>query len=221
MLCDSTRSEDGINDGVGAHFGQVHAAHLRKGTLVLAAAQAAKIERIGRGISYLIQGAIDGHQPQAEAKGPSGLLSCHWVANALEQMAHDGRAQLTAAIDQRGCRRQVHRRMRPQPAHPSHQVTQDRCQIEPTKQGERNDVIDDQELVETALALSPGMAPAQQVAHQLRRTQVLEHLKAQRVAKFAVISQLLYAKSHKRFLSSLDYTIRLVLVYQKKNSLLI
>src|SRR5260370_8038722 len=128
-------------------------------------------------------------------------------------MAHDGRAQLTAAIDQRGCRRQVHRRMRPQPAHPSHQVTQDRCQIEPTKQGERNDVIDDQELVETALALSPGMASAQQVAHQLRRTQLLEHLKTQRMTKLAVIIQLLYPQTHTKFLHSFTTTIHLALSY--------
>jgi hypothetical protein len=221
LLCNSTRSEDGINDGVAAHFGQVHAAHLRKGTLVLAAAHAAKIERIGRGISYLIQGAIDGHEPQPEAKGPFALLRGHRSANALEEVAQHRRPQLPPAIHQRRGRRQAQTRVRPQPAQPTHQVTQDRCQVEPTKQGERNDVINDQELVEAALARSPRMAPGQQFAHQLRRTQLLEHFKAQGLAKLAVISQLLYAQSHERFLSSLDYTIRLVLVYQKMNSLLI
>ncbi len=100
-------------------------------------------------------------------------------------------------------------------------MSQDRRQVEPTKQGERDHVIDDQELVEAALALSPGVAPAQQFAHQLTRTQLLEHLKAQCMGKFAVIIQLLYAKSHERFLSSCDYTIAFVLVYQKMNSLLI
>jgi len=89
---------------MGAHLCQVQAAHLRKGTLVFAAAQPAKIEGIGEGIGHLIERTIDGHQPQAASYGPSGPLRCHWVANALEQMAHDGRPQLTAAIDQRGCR---------------------------------------------------------------------------------------------------------------------
>jgi hypothetical protein len=83
-------------------------------------------------------------------------------------------------------------------------VGQDCRQVEPTKQGERNDVIDDQELVEAALALSPGMAPAQQVAHQLTRAQLLKHLKAQGMAQLAVISQGLYPKRHERFLSSFD-----------------
>ena len=45
--------------------------------------------------------------PQAEAKGPFGLLRCHWVADALEQMAHHGCPQLTAAIDQRRSGRQA------------------------------------------------------------------------------------------------------------------
>ena len=87
--------------------------------------------------------AIDGHQPQAEAKGPPGLLSRHWVADPLEQVAQHGRPQLTAAIDQRRRRGPPQRRIRPEPAQPSHQVTQDRRQIEPTKQGARNDVIDE------------------------------------------------------------------------------
>jgi hypothetical protein len=116
LLCDSTRSEDGSNDGVGAHFGQVHAAHLRKGTLVLAATHAPKIERIGRGISYLIQGAIDGHEPQPEAKGPFALLGGHRSANALEQVAHDGGPQLPPTIHQRRCGRQTQTRVRPEPA---------------------------------------------------------------------------------------------------------
>src|SRR5258708_19651704 len=98
---------------------------------------------------------------------------------------------------------------------------QDRWQVEPTKQRKRNDVIDDQELVETALALSPGMASAQQVAHQLRRTQLLKHFKTQRMTNLAVLSQLLYAQSHKTFLSSCASTIPFVLLYQKMNSLLI
>jgi hypothetical protein len=54
LLGDPTRSEHGIDDGMGAHLCQVQAAHLRKGTLVLAEASATKIERIGRGISDLI-----------------------------------------------------------------------------------------------------------------------------------------------------------------------
>jgi hypothetical protein len=187
LLCDSTRSEDGINHGVAAHFGQVHAAHLGKGALVLAPAHAAKIERIGRGISYLIQGAIDGHEPQPEAKSPRGLLGGHRSANALEEVAHERAAQLPPTIDQCCRRRQTQTRVRPEPAQPTHQVTQDLCQIEPAKQGERNDVINDQELVEAALALSPGMAPGQQFAHQLRRTQLLKHLKTQRTTKLALI----------------------------------
>jgi hypothetical protein len=105
---------------MGAHLCQVQAAHLGKGTLVFATTHAPKIEGIGEGIGHLIERAIDGHQPQAEAKGPLGLLSRHRVANALEQMAHDGRPQLTAAIDQRRCRRQVQRRIRPEPAQSSH-----------------------------------------------------------------------------------------------------
>ncbi|HLQ27943.1 MAG TPA: hypothetical protein VK140_01745, partial [Ktedonobacteraceae bacterium] len=121
------------------------------------------------------------------------------------------------AIDQRRRRGPPQRRIRPEPAQPSHQVTQDRRQIEPTKQGARNDVIDEQELVEAAFPLSPGMAPGQQVAHQLTRTPLLEHLKAQSLAQLAVIFQLLYAKDHQRFLSSFDTTIRLVIVYQKRN----
>src|SRR5229473_2587992 len=64
---------------------------------------------------------------------------------------------------------------------------------------------------------NPRITPAQQVAHQLRRTPLLKHLKAQRVAQFAVIFQLLYAKGHQRFLSSFDYTIRFIIVYQKMN----
>jgi hypothetical protein len=92
---------------------------------------------------------------------------------------------------------------------------QDRRQIEPTKQAQRDHVIDEHELVEAALALSPGVAPGQQFTHQVSWTQLLEHFKAQGMAKFAVISQLLYAKSHERFLSSFDYTSGLVLVYQK------
>ncbi len=103
----------------------------------------------------------------------------------------------------------------------TNQVSQDRRQIEPTKQGERDHVIDEHELVEAAFALSPGMAPGQQVAHQLTRTEPLKHFKAQGLATFAVVSQLLYAQSHERFLSAFDYTIGLVLVYQKLNSLLI
>ena len=65
------------------------------------------------------------------------------------------------------------------------------------------------------------MTPDQQIAHQLTQTHLLEHLKAQSMAQLVVISQLLYAKSHERFFSSFDYTIGLVLVYQKMNSLLI
>jgi hypothetical protein len=53
-------------------------------------------------------------------------------------------------------------------------VSQDRRQVEPAKQGERDHVIDDQKLVEAALTLSPGMAPGQQFAHQLTRTQLLQ-----------------------------------------------
>src|SRR6202165_2556122 len=61
------------------------------------------------------------------------------------------------------------------------------------------------------------MAPGQQVAHQFTRTHLLEHFKAQGLAKLAVVSQLLYAQGHQRFLSSFDTTIRLVIVYQKMN----
>ena len=96
-------------------------------------------------------------------------------------------------------------------------MSQDHRQIEPTKQAQRDHVIDDQKLIEAAFALSPGMAPRQQVAHQLTRTQLLEHLKAQGMAKLAVIFQLLYSKGHQRFLSSFDTTIALVIVYQKMN----
>jgi hypothetical protein len=88
----------------------------------VAAAHATKIEGIGGGISHLIERAIDGHQPQAEAKGPSGLLSGHQLADALKQVAHDRGPQLPPTIHQRRSRRQPQRRVRPQPAQPSHQV---------------------------------------------------------------------------------------------------
>ena len=120
MLCHPTGSEHGIDDGMGSYLCQVHAAHLGKGTLVFAAAHAAKILGIGRGIGYLIQCAIDGHQPQAEAKGPFGLLRGHRSANALEEVAHHGRPQLPTAIHQRCCRRPPQTRVRPQPAQPTH-----------------------------------------------------------------------------------------------------
>jgi hypothetical protein len=61
------------------------------------------------------------------------------------------------------------------------------------------------------------MASGQQLAHQLRRTHLLKHLKAQGLAKRVVIGQLLYTQTHQRFLSSFDTTIPLVIVYQKMN----
>ena len=59
----------------------------------------------GRGSSDLSDRAIDGHEPQAEAKGPFGLLAGHGTADALEQVAHHGCTQLPTSIHQRGSRR--------------------------------------------------------------------------------------------------------------------
>jgi hypothetical protein len=84
--------------------GRREAAHLRKGTDVLATAQASKVAGIGRRIGYFIQGTIASHQTQAEAEGAFGLGGGHRSADVLEHMAHHGCVQLPAPVDQRSRR---------------------------------------------------------------------------------------------------------------------
>ncbi len=68
--------------------GRLQAAHLGKGTLALAAGQAAKMQGISWRIGHLIQGTIDGHQPQAEGKGSPGLWASQGTATLPEEVTH-------------------------------------------------------------------------------------------------------------------------------------
>ena len=90
LFCHPTGGEDSIDNRMAAHFCQRQTAHLGKGALVLAEASAPKVLGIGWRIGHLIQRAIAGHQPQAEAKSPRGLLAGHGTTDPLEQVAHQG-----------------------------------------------------------------------------------------------------------------------------------
>lgn len=162
MLAQPTGGKDRIADGMGAHFGEIKATHLRKRTDVLATGHASKVVGIGRRIGHFIQRAIAGHQAQAETEGAFGLLSRHRTADVLEQVAHHRRVQLPAPGDQGGGRRQSQTGVWPEPAHPSRQLRQHGGQVETTKQGKRDDVIDHDQMVQAAFALFPGMTARQQ-----------------------------------------------------------
>jgi hypothetical protein len=163
---------------MGSYFSEVEAAHLRKGTLALATGYAPKVLAVLGGIGDFIKRAIGGHEPQAEAKGAFGLLAGHGTANLFQQVAHDRGADLPTAIDQGRPRRQSQRRVRPEPAQPSHQVGEHLGHIEPAKQGKGDHIIDHDEVVEAAFALFPGVAPGQQLTDLFARTQSFEHFKA-------------------------------------------
>jgi hypothetical protein len=77
LFGDTAGGEHGIDDGMNAHFSQIHAAYLRKRTLALPARHTPEVEGIGLCIGHLIQRAIDGHEPQAKAKSSPRLLGGH------------------------------------------------------------------------------------------------------------------------------------------------
>ena len=132
MLAHPTGGKDRIDDGMRADFRQIEAADLRKGTDVLATAQASKGWGVLGGIGHFIQGPIPGHQTQAEAEGAFGLGCRHRTADVLEQVAHHRGVQRSSPVDQRGGRRQSQTGGWPEPGDASRQLTQHGGQVEAT-----------------------------------------------------------------------------------------
>ena len=89
LFTDATGSQDGIDDGMGPGLGQGEAAHLGKGTGTLAAGQPPEMQPIGRGVSHLIQRALDGHEPESEAESAFGHRASHGPTLVAKEQAQD------------------------------------------------------------------------------------------------------------------------------------
>ena len=140
-----------------------------------------KGQRIGKGIGHLFHCAVDGHQPQAEGKGPRRLVGRTWLADALEQTAQRQDPELLTTLADGTGSWQVQARIRPDVAQSLGELVQDVRDRAGGKQAHSNDDGDDHRHVEGFFAHFPAVGLREHLPDQTGRDEVLKEIQVQSV----------------------------------------
>ncbi len=137
-------------------------------------------------------GAIHPHQAQAKGKAARGLCVCKGAAEPVEEVTHHAHAQVATAIAQGGSRRRafLHRAHQAQGAQQS--IT-DRAQRAADRQTPDDEQVDQEEVIELAFALLPGLVLTEHAGHHLAGVELFEHRERKLLAKLVKGGHLRYA----------------------------
>lgn len=179
-------TKEGIDNQMGGAFEQVDAAHLWVGGAAMLVTGGSKGQRIGKGVCHLFHRAVDGHQPQAEGKGPRGLCGGTRLADALEQTAQRRDAELLTTLADGTGSWQAQARIRPDVTQSAGELVQDVGDRGGGKQAHGNDNGDDHRHVEGFFALLRALGLGEHVRDQAGRNEVLKDIQVQYVRKLAL-----------------------------------
>ena len=188
--------EAGIEDGVRAALAQIDPLHLREGTGATVAMMPPEGPRIGGRVRDVLGGAINGHQPQAEAEGTRRLLGGQRPAHAMEQGHHGPCPQPRARLANGALVRQHDIRVRPEQPQAMRQLVQHHLQRLLREQAHRH--TQQQRHVRRQLAppLRRVDRPCGGGLRSLRAGHPLQGLQRQRVRELGGLRPLAYHKAH-------------------------
>jgi len=179
-------AKEGIDNQVGGAFPQIDTAHLRIGGAAMLVAGRPKGQGKGLGVSHPLHRTVDGHQPQAEGKGPGRLWGGTRRASALEQTAHRRDTQSLPTLADGTGSWQAQARIRPDVAQSAGQLVQDVRDRHAGQQAHGNDDGDDHRHIERLFPLFPAPSLGEHIPDEAGRDDVLKEIQLQGVRKLAL-----------------------------------